>query len=258
MSVTAVHVTPMRRLLAAELLKVRSTRVVWGLLAGTLALALLSLVGVLAGDRAGQPRLNSDDGIARVFVSAGAGSIFALALGILASAGELRHGTAVQAFLAVPRRVPVIVAKVGACALLGLGFGLVCAAFCVALALPWSASEGQAISLTDGQLWAVLAGVVLSTALYGALGAGLGALLGNQVLGLLVALGWFVVVESALTAALPEVGKWLPGGAASALTQAPSSDDLLAPGWGGLLLVAYVIAFAYAGIAAVRRREVGA
>jgi hypothetical protein len=104
----------------------------------------------------------------------------------------------------------------------------------------------------------VLAGVVLSTALYGALGAGLGALLGDQVRGLLVALGWFVVVESALTAALPEVGRWLPGGAASALTRAPSSEDLLAMGWGGLLLLAYVAAFAWAGIEAVKRREVGA
>jgi ABC-2 type transport system permease protein len=77
------------------------------------------------------------------------------------------------------------------------------------------------------------------------------------VLGLIVAMGWFVVVESAVTAALPEVGKWLPGGASSALTRAPSSDDLLPMGWGGLLLAAYVLAFAAAGIAAVQRREVG-
>jgi hypothetical protein len=255
-STVAVHRTPARRLLAAELLKVRSTRVVWSLLAGTLALALLALVGVLAGEPSRTP-LNSDAGIARVFVSAGAGSIFALALGILASAGEVRHGTVVQSFLAVPQRVPVVVAKVVACGLIGLGFGLVCALFCVAVALPWTASEGQAISPADGQLWLVLLGVVLSTALYGALGAALGSLLGNQVLGLLVALGWFVVVESALTAALPEVGRWLPGGAASALTRAPSSEELLPMGWGGLLLAAYVVAFAVAGVAAVRRREVG-
>jgi ABC-2 type transport system permease protein len=153
---------------------------------------------------------------ARVFVSAGAGSIFTLALGILASAGEFRHGTAVQAFLAVPRRVPVVVAKIATSGLVGLAFGLVCAAFCVAVALPWWASEAQAISLGDPQLWTVLAGVVLSTTLYGALGAALGALLGNQVVGLLVALGW-----------------------------------------GGLLLAVWVLAFAAAGIAAVRRREVG-
>jgi ABC-2 type transport system permease protein len=255
MSVTT-HRTPPRRLLEAELLKVRSTRVAWALLAGTLALALLSLVGVLAGEQ--RAPWNTAEGIRRIFVAAGAGGIFALALGILAAAGEERHGTLTQAFLAVPSRTPVLVAKIAAGALMGFVFGVVCCLFCVAVALPWAAADGQSIAFGSGTLWAVLGGVILSTTLYGALGAGLGELIGRQVPALLVSLGWFVVAESAIVAAFPEVGKWLPGGASSALTRSPDADDLLPVGWGALLLAAYVLAFAVAGIAAARRREVGA
>jgi ABC-2 type transport system permease protein len=250
-----VHRTPPRRLLEAELLKIRSTRVGWALLAGTLVLALLSLVGVLAGEQ--RAPWDSPEGIRRIFVAAGAGGIFALAMGILAAAGEERHGTLTQAFLAVPARTPVLVAKIAAGALAGLVFGVVCGVFCVAVALPWTAADGQAIGLGSGTLWGVLGGVLVSTTLYGALGAGLGELIGRQVPALLVSLGWFVVAESALVAAFPEVGKWLPGGASSALTRSPDADELLPAGWGALLMTAYVVAFAAAGIVAARRREVG-
>ena len=68
----ATHRTPPRRLLQAEFLKVRSTRVIWALLGGTLALALLALVGVLAGDQDGLPAWNTAEGTRRIFVSAGA------------------------------------------------------------------------------------------------------------------------------------------------------------------------------------------
>jgi ABC-2 type transport system permease protein len=254
----ATHRTPPRRLLQAEFLKVRSTRVIWALLGGTLALALLALVGVLAGDQDGLPAPNTAEGTRRIFVSAGAGGIFALALGILASAGEERHGTLTQAFLAVPARTPVLVAKIVTGALVGLAFGIVSCVFCTAVALPWTASQGEAISLSSGELWTVLGGVTLSTALYGALGAGLGELIGRQVPALLVSLGWFVVAESAIVAALPDVGKWLPGGASGALTRSPDADDLLPMGWGGLLMLGYVVVFAAVGVIVARRREVGA
>jgi hypothetical protein len=253
----ARHRTPARRLLAAELLKVRSTRVVWGLLAGALAVALLNLVGAIAGHEATQPPLNSDEGVRRIFIAAGSGSMFVLALGIIATAGELRHGTAVQAFLALPARVPVILAKVVACGLLGLALGEICAWLCVAVALPWTAAEGQPVALGDSEMWRVLVGVMLSTTLYGVLGVGIGALVRNQVPALLAAIGWFAVVETALLAAVPEVAKWLPGGASSGLMGSPASDELLPMGWSGLLLAFYAAVLVVAGVAAVRRRDVG-
>jgi ABC-2 type transport system permease protein len=254
----ARHRTPQHRLLAAELLKVRSTRVVWGLLVGALAVALLNVVIVIAGHDASSGRLDSADAVRRIFISAGSGSIFVLALGILSTAGELRHGTAVQAFLAVPTRVPVLVAKVGACALLGLVLGEICATFCVAVALPWTAAEGEPIALGDREMWRVLSGVMLGTMLYGALGVGIGSLVRNQVTALLVAIGWFVVVESALLGAIPEVAKWLPGGAAAGLSGGEASGKLLPMGWAGALLAGYAATFVVAGIVTVNRREVGA
>lgn len=247
---------PMPRLVAAELLKVRSTRVVWGLLAGMLVLALLALVGRLATADGVDAPLASTEGIRAIVGSAGAGWIFVFALGIVSSAGELKHGTAVQSFLAVPARVPVIAAKLAAAALIGLAFAAVCAAFVVAVGLPWAASKQAAPSLGDGELWAVLAGVSLSTVLYGALGVALGALIRHQVAALLIGIGWFLVAESAVTAALPEVGRWLPGGAASALSRSAGTAELLPMGWGGLLFTAYVAGFAAAAMIATRRRDV--
>src|SRR6266702_2398340 len=92
----------MTRLVRTELLKLRTTRMNYGLLAA--AGALTALISVLIASRAGH--------------AVGLG-------GVIVSVGEFRHGTATPTYLAGPHRNRVMIAKIVAAALVGLAFGLV-------------------------------------------------------------------------------------------------------------------------------------
>jgi hypothetical protein len=239
----------MTRLVHAELLKLwttRTARIVLALAAaGTAALTVLVLS--LAG-RPGQPALGGDALRQLVGVPNGPLTLAALLLGILGMAGELRHGTATPTFLVTPGRGRVVAAKLAASAVAGLAVALVAAVVVVAIALPWLAAKGVQVPLADPGLAARVAGLAAAVALYAVLGTGLGALLGNQfaavVAGLLL---WQGLVEDLVVGVLgrPGLGRWLPHGAAAALT-APG-DATLAMWAGGLVLAAYGVALALAG-----------
>jgi hypothetical protein len=83
-----------------------------------------------------------------------------------------------------------------------------------------------------------------------------GALVRNAVAAEAGALAWMAIVENLLVNLLPDVGKRL-GGAASALARVDAPTGDLLPMWaGGVLLFAYVIAFARVGTRFVLRRDV--
>jgi ABC-2 type transport system permease protein len=55
----------------------------------------------------------------------------------------------------------------------------------------------------------------------------------------------------------PAIGRWLPGGAASALTGVATANGGLLPMWGGALLVTlYGLAFTAAGTRLILRRDI--
>lgn len=204
----------MRNLLRAELLKLRTIRVTYGLLAGGVAMAALGVVAVVltAGGEDGGPPLETSEGVRNVFGNAGSVSVLTLVLGILVVTGELRHGTITQTFLVTPARARVIGAKVAATALAGLAFGVVTSLVLVAIAVPWLAAVDDAVSVLSAAVLLPLLAGLTSTALFGIIGVGVGALVRNQVAAVVVALVWQFIVESTLVALLPSVGKWLPPG----------------------------------------------
>jgi len=247
----------MTRLVKAELLKLRTTRTARVLLALTAAgtAALVALVLLLAG-RPGQPTLGADALRQLVLVPARPLTLAALVLGILAMAGELRHGTATWTFLATPVRGRVVAAKLAAAALAGLAMALVAAAAVVAVGLPWLRAKGIEVAVADAGLGARVAGLAVAVALHAVLGVGLAALLRNQVAAVVAGLLWWSQgVERILAGLLHQPGleRWLPFGAASALT-APGDGTL--PMWaGGLLFAAYGLALAVLGGRLVVRRD---
>ena len=114
------------RLIRAELLKLRTTRLSYGLLAT--AAGLTALFSVLEASRAG-----SGKAVAPLYTAAGfnaviTGGVWALllatVLGVTVSSGEFRHATATQTYLATPRRGRVMAAKAVAAACAGAVFGL--------------------------------------------------------------------------------------------------------------------------------------
>ena len=69
--------------------------------------------------------------------------------------------------------------------------------------------------------WSQIApGVILGTGLFAIYGLGLGALLKNQIVAIVVGLIFTLVVESIIVAVWPTIGEYLPGQAATALEDA--------------------------------------
>jgi len=239
----------MTRLVHAELLKLwttRTARIVLALAAaGTAALTVAVLV---LADRPGQPALGEDALRQLVGVPNAPLTLAALILGILGMAGEFRHGTATPTFLVTPARGRVVAAKLAAAAVAGLAVALVASAVVLAIALPWLPAKGVQVPLADPGLAARVAGLAAAVALHAVLGTGLGAVLRNQfaavVAGLLL---WQGGVEDLVVGVLgrPGLGRWLPGGAAAALT-APG-EGTLAMWAGALVLAAYGLTLAVVG-----------
>ena len=247
----------MTRLVHSELLKLRTTRTARVLLtlaaAGTAA--LIAIVLLLAG-QPGQPALGPDALRQLVLVPAQPLTLAALVLGVLGMAGELRHGTATSTFLVTPRRGRVVAAKLAAAAVTGLAMSLASSAAVLAVGLPWLRAKGIEVAVADPGVAARVAGLAAAVALYAVLGTGLGALLRNQVAAVVVGLLWWSQgVERVLTGILHQPGleRWLPLGAASALT-APGDGTL--PMWAGaLVFAAYGLGLALLGGRLVARRD---
>ena len=247
----------MRAQLRAELLKQRSTGTTLGLFATLLGLVLLALllhgVGVAAANLS-SARVQLDVMGRGEFLAA----IFAALLGALSITSEIRHGTIRPTFLFTPRRGRVVAAKVMATALIGAGFGLAGSALAVGVAAAALGARGIEILLNRGDVALLIAGGAAAGAMWAVIGVGVGALVRHQVAAVIGITAWLLFVEGLLAGdagALGEVGRFLPGSAAAAISgQGPGT--LLAPAFGALLLAIYAVATAAAGWVATTRRDV--
>ena len=264
----------MVRLIRSETLKIFTTRLWWGLLIGVAltSVGFALLTSLIAGrDLGGGPASPGvgDPAVVRSVYTAGLGVayLFALALGVVAMAGEYRHQTMSATVLTSPHRVRIVVAKLIALIGVGAAYGVVVVAAGVAAGAPVIAARGGDLRLfTDGVPRALLL-AVLAVALWTVLGLGVGTLIRNQVLALLLAIGIAWIAEPILAFALNalnagEVAKYLPSQATSALVQ-PSTGagggvtvDLL-PWWAGaLMLVGYAAVAGVLGAAITLRRDI--
>ena len=245
----------MRQLVHAEILKLRTLRSSWWMaLALLLAVPILIAANVETVDRV-SGRLDTSEGIRNVF--SGASPPLMLIVGIMLMAGEFRHGTATATFLATPIRSRVLAAKLIAAALLGALLAVPASALALAVALPWLNAKNVDLGAHVDDIALPLAGGLGALVLYALVGVGLGALARKQTVAISAALAWTLIVEGALTAFTDDIGRWLPGAAAAAMTGgAPQASHLL-PMWAGALLFAgYGLAFAAAGTKSIVRRDI--
>jgi len=245
-------------LLAAEWLKLRTTRAPNGLVFGLLAFVAL-VVGLTSAFIPGEdlPTTNWSESLPAALLSPV--TLFALVLGILLMGWEFRHATITSTFLARPVRQHVVLAKVLVGALAGIALALAASLVAVAVAYPIVTLRDASLGL-DGDFWRGLRGLVVASAIFGALGVGLVAVMRNQVLAIVLSLAWLFVVEGVFVALLPDVGKFLPGTAVQALTGDPGfaggAVPLLSRAGAGIVSLAYVLGFAVAGAVMTVRRDV--
>jgi ABC-2 type transport system permease protein len=246
------------RAIAAELFKLRTTRTSWGVIVGSLGLVLvISLIASLAGEfESGGSDMGRD-----LLQISGLVQIFALVLGILSVATEFRHGTVTPSLLAVPDRKRLVLAKLVTGLAAGALLGLVATALCAAIILPILSSRDIPTEIETGEVLELIAGNGAASALYAAIGVGLGALIRNQVGAIIGALGWIFLVEPLLTL-IPGfedvITKWFPSGAATALAGTATDSVALGQVPAGLVLAAYAALFVAAGMLVLRDRDVSA
>jgi ABC-2 type transport system permease protein len=245
----------MDRLVAAEWLKLRTTRLLWGAAPAAVLLAAVAVAGlVLSSEATGVALLEPTEGARNAALHlTSTGAVLVMVLGIIISAGEYRTQTAIDTFLTTPRRRRVVAAKLAVGALLGLALGVLGAAIGLPIAYLWFEAERVAFPTGHEEVWLTLGGVVLYSALFATLGVAFGSLVRNQVVAIVSALTIVLLLEQVLAQAADSVGRWLPGNAGAALVRAPG--EFLDPGAGAALLLAYALVIALAGMVVVTRRD---
>ncbi|MFJ6213326.1 ABC transporter permease [Streptomyces sp. NPDC092296] len=180
-------------------------------------------------------------------------------LGVLVVTGEYATGAIRSTLAAVPRRVPVLLAKAGVFGAVTLAVtGVACPA---AFLLGQSVLAGQ--HLGTGLAAPGVLRVVLGTPLYltavGLLAVGVGSLVRSTAGGVATVLGLLLVLP-VLAQVLP--GSWrdhifpyLPGPAGQALTTLHAQPSALAPWPGFALLCGYAAAALAAGALLLRHRD---
>jgi ABC-2 type transport system permease protein len=237
----------------AELLKLRSTRTTLGLVIGLLALLLLTtlLTGLVAPER----ELVFPDDQRDLFSLGTIAGLFAALCGVLLVTGEFRFRTIRSTVLVTPRRSTVLLGKTAASALAGLALGVLAAALALAIGYLSLSGRGIDIVVGNGDLAQLILGGIAATAVWGAIGVGLGAVVRNQVGAVIGLLAWLFVVEHLLFGLVPSVGRYTPSEAEDALIGS-TERHLVAPAAGALLLVAWAVLVVAAGAALVARRDV--
>ncbi len=252
----------MTALTRAELLKLRSTRILWWLLAGTLTMVLVTIIASVPTTGPPHDVTSLDDPalLARmVGVSFLWPQLTVALLGVLAYTQEERYGTINSTFLVEPQRRRVLAAKGGALVLHSAEIAV--ATLVVSLVASTALIRARHGNTTFGaEFWQVAAAAFLVMALSALIGLSVGALLRNQIIAVTLALVWLTAGEHLLIEVLPQVARWTPGGATDGLLQlgaeATTSGTLLSAPIGGLLLAGYTATAVAAALVIAPRRDV--
>jgi ABC-2 type transport system permease protein len=244
------------RLFAAELLKLRTIRTMWGF-----ALAVIGFSGLLAAGNIGSPpeggRLAPDYQLNLVLVAALPAVLLALLLGMLLFTNEFRHGTISRTLLVTPRRPVLVGIKLMVGATAGLGLALLAFAVTSVVAVIWLVVIDVPLQPADAAngLWRGL----LAAALIGALGAAVGGFVHSQVGALVGTLVWLFIGEPIVWVLLGLVdlggaADYLPGATVLSIVDT-EGENLSYAGTVGMALVWTAVATAFA-IWRTRRRDI--
>jgi ABC-2 type transport system permease protein len=236
----------MKSILKAEFLKLRTTRTVLYLLAGVVA---LSLVTVLDPDYTAATFRKPFNEQAFVLFTSMLTRLLIFVLGVRLMTDEFRHGTIVPTLLTTPRRGHVIGAKAIVAGGAGLAAGALSWIAMTSAASVVASSEGATLVL-DGAAWQTFAGMLGAGAAWGVLGVLLGALVRNQLAVTIGGLVWLMGIEDMFRGFLGDLGGYLPGQAGLVMVMAPTDGAAVT---GLVTIVAYATGFGLLAMKAMRR-----
>ena len=183
-------------------------------------------------------------------------TVIALILGVLGMAGEYRHETITTTFLATPRRRDVVAAKLAAHTMTGAVIGALSLTVSAAISVVWLHARADHRA-HQRRVIKVAVGVVASSALFGALGVSIGALVRNQTAACAAVLVWLLAVEAIIGDVFHGSAfvRWLPLSAAHTIVHAGPGDRPSVSAAAAVSTV-YVAAFAVAATQITVQRDV--
>jgi len=237
----------------SEFIKFFTTRLWWGMaicvfVAGALFAGFFGWALTTEGAMGPEaPRGNDTQIVNSVYTAGlGVGYLLLLTVGILQIGAEYRHKTISGTFLATPRRVQAMLAKVVALLGIGAGYGVI--------SLLGSVSVGAVVlSLRDidpfpsTEVLRTLALSLLALGLWALIGLGVGILIRNQVAAILVGVGVAWIVEPLLSLGLgfldagAKVVPYFPSSATNSMVNgvtAQGQDVEFLSWWAGAIVLA--------------------
>jgi ABC-2 type transport system permease protein len=174
-------------LVHSELLKLRTLRSTAWAAAALLAITLLT-AGLALGE-AGEENMTTPRELRETVLAIGYAAVFFLAvMGAIAAAGEYRHRTISQRFLASPARYRVLLAKLTAYAVVGAGAAVAVTAVASVLGQAVVSSKGYTLDLAAGGA-RMAAGIAVATMLAGMLGVVVGSITRNPTTAMVAVFG---------------------------------------------------------------------
>jgi ABC-2 type transport system permease protein len=240
-------------LLSAELLKLRSVRSPWLLLAASQLLTLVGVGGLIASGA----DVDLVETWSMAVGHAGLASLLSLVLGIQAVAGEHRHKTITDTYLITPRRDRVILAKLGVYTAVGFAFGVAAALTALIATAGLVTAKGGSFDLLNGEVWRTVVGGIAWNAAFAAIGVGVGALVRNLAGAIAAALAWMALVEGLVGQLIGEnLSRWLPLAAGRALDNLTDAAAGFSQPAAGALLACYAAGMAALAVSVTLRRDV--
>jgi ABC-2 type transport system permease protein len=132
---------------------------------------------------------------------------------------------------------------------------VICVAVSLGAGLAILAVRDVDVALTGDHTLTLVVGPIAASVLGAMLGVAVGTLIRNQVGAIAALAAYAIAVDALLFAAVPSVGRYLPGKAGDALTGRPV-EDLLTPGQGAVVFVAWALAFVAAATVRNARSDV--
>jgi ABC-type transport system involved in multi-copper enzyme maturation permease subunit len=232
--------------LRAEFLKLRTTRTIYFLLAGIVA---ISVVTVLDPNQTAETFRKPFNEQGFLLFTSMLTRLLIFVLGVRLMTDEFRHGTIVPTLLATPRRGRVVGAK----ALVAGAAGVVAAALAwIAMTVTASvvaSTEGTTLAL-DATAWQTFAGMLGAGAAWGVFGVLLGAIVRNQLAVTVGGLLWLLGIEDMFRGFLGDLGGYLPGQAGLLMVLAPTDGAAVT---GLATILAYGTGFALLALRGMRR-----
>jgi ABC-2 type transport system permease protein len=249
----------MIRLVRAEFLKLRTTQVWFWMLMGTIAVSGLLVVGQIA------PRdgVRTSDKVPELFASSSTAYLVVFVLGVLGITTEFRYQTITPTVLQTPSRWAIITAKMIAYAVAGAVYAAVAVATQLAVAVPWLKAKNVTVDFGNADVRHTIIGVFAVVALFGIVGLGIGALLRNQIVAVVVGLLFLLVLENILVAipVVKQAWPYMPGTAAQAILYTSGDNSangvhILNTGGGVVTLLLWAFIPAVIGAAFSMNRDI--